>query len=148
LFCANEVQAQQITATTAGNSTGNGGTVSYTIGQVFYTTNQSTTGVITQGVQQPYEILIVAGFEAIEGIDLEMVIYPNPTPDYLNLIIKDYEPENFMYLLYDLSGKLLLGHEIIDKETVIPTGNLIPGEYYLKITDRNKEIKVFKIIKN
>ena len=50
-------QAQEAVSAAGGNASGSGGTASYTIGQVAYTTNSSASGTITQGVQQPYEIL-------------------------------------------------------------------------------------------
>jgi hypothetical protein len=39
-----------------GNATGTGGSVSFSVGQVFYVMNTGTTGSVLQGVQQPWEI--------------------------------------------------------------------------------------------
>ena len=52
------IQAQEAVAAAGGEATGSGGTVSYTIGQINYTTNTGAGGTITQGVQQPYEFFI------------------------------------------------------------------------------------------
>jgi hypothetical protein len=38
-----------------GEATGSGGSVSYSVGQVVYTTNTGINGSVAQGVQQPYE---------------------------------------------------------------------------------------------
>jgi hypothetical protein len=38
--------AQSNLVTAGGEATGNGGTVSYTIGQLVYTTNEGTTGLV------------------------------------------------------------------------------------------------------
>lgn len=38
-MCSISLLAQQATSAAGGNATGSGGTVSYTVGQVFYTTN-------------------------------------------------------------------------------------------------------------
>jgi hypothetical protein len=148
LLFKNGIQAQETVTTSGGKATGSGGTVSYTVGQVAYTTNVSTTGTITQGVQQPYEILVVTGIEEAVGISLEIVVYPNPTSDFLKLKIKDYKLENLTYQLYDVNGSLLQNGEIVLKETIIQTGNLAPAAYYLKVSDDQKEVKTFKIIKN
>ena len=59
LLCAGLTQAQESVNSTGGNATGSGGTVSYTIGQVGYTTNTGSNGSVAQGVQQAYEILTV-----------------------------------------------------------------------------------------
>ncbi|MBN2480759.1 MAG: T9SS type A sorting domain-containing protein [Bacteroidales bacterium] len=148
LLCTNGMQAQETVAVSGGSVTGSGGTVSYTVGQVAYSANTSTTGTITQGVQQPYEIFIVTSMEENEGIRLEMVVYPNPASHYVKLKIEDYKPENLTYQLYDVNGSLLQNGEIINNETVIPTGDLVPAEYYLKVTDSHNELIIFKIIKN
>jgi hypothetical protein len=50
------LNAQTGIAAGGGNATGSGGSVSYSIGQVFYMMNTGTTGSVLQGVQQPWEI--------------------------------------------------------------------------------------------
>ena len=74
-------QAQEAVSAAGGNTFGSGGTASYTVGQVAYTTNSSASGTITQGVQQPYEILVATGVAEAKGISLECIVYPNPTND-------------------------------------------------------------------
>lgn len=148
LLCANIIQAQETITASGGNASGSGGTVSYTVGQVAYTTNTNTSGTITQGVQQPYEIFVVTGIEKAKVITLEFSVYPNPTSDILKLIVESSQLEDLNYQLYDINGCLLQKKEILSKETVIQTGDLPPAAYYLKIIDNQKEVKTFKIIKN
>lgn len=50
------MQAQETTLTAGGEATGSGGSVSYSIGQLFYMTKTGTTGSVSEGVQQPIEI--------------------------------------------------------------------------------------------
>ena len=99
-------------------------------------------------IKRDFEIFIVTSIEENEGISLEMVVYPNPTSDCLKLKMEDYKLENLTYQLYDINGSLLQNGEIIDKETVIQTGDLVPAEYYLKVTGSHNELRTFKIIKN
>jgi hypothetical protein len=47
--------AQHAVSAAGGNLDGAGGSASYTVGQVVYTTNSGLTGFVIQGVQQPYE---------------------------------------------------------------------------------------------
>jgi hypothetical protein len=148
IFCTTTLQAQQTIATSGGNATGTGGTVSYTIGQVSYTTNKDGTGMVVQGVQQPYEVQVVTGLDEARGISLEISIYPNPASDFLKLKIESYTLENLSYQLYDINGNLLQNGEVVDKETVIKTSDLLPAAYFLRIRDNQKEVKTFKIIKN
>jgi len=106
-LCIAILPAQPTIPASGGNATGTGGTVSYTIGQVVYTTYTGTNGTVSQGVQQPYEISIVTGIEEAIGISLEIMAYPNPATDFIILIIKNYEVKNLSYQFYDINGSLL-----------------------------------------
>ena len=141
-------QAQEAVSAAGGNASGSGGTASYTFGQVAYTTNSSASGTITQGVQQPYEILVATGIAEAKGISLECIVYPNPTNALVKLKIENYNLENLSYELYDINGKLLQDNKTEGTETIISMANLAPATYFLKVTDNTKEVKVFKIIKN
>ena len=57
------LQAQQVVTTSGGNASGSGGSVSYTVGQIVYTTNTDSNGSVAQGVQQPYEISVVTALK-------------------------------------------------------------------------------------
>jgi hypothetical protein len=140
--------AQQSVSSAGGEARGAGGTVSYSVGQVVYITNTSTTGSIAQGVQQPYEISFVSGIEEAKGINLICSAYPNPAADFLTLKVENYNIEYLSYGLYDVNGKLL-EHKIIEgNETSINMSILAPASYFLKVTQNNKEIRTFKIVKN
>ncbi len=142
------LQAQQTVAVSGGNATGAGGSVSYTVGQVVYNANGGTTGSVAQGVQQPFEIFVVTGLEEARGITLEISVYPNPAADFLKLKVAIYKPDNLSYQLYDIKDSLLQKGKIVNNETVIPTGNFLPASYLLQVSDNQKEVKTFKIIKN
>ena len=83
------LQAQESINATGGIASGSGGSMSYSVGQIVYTTNTGTNGSVAQGVQQPYEISAVIGIEEFNGINLYVSVYPNPTSDYLTLSIGD-----------------------------------------------------------
>jgi len=139
--------AQQTVSAAGGNATGAGGTVSYTIGQLVYTSNTGTNGTVTQGVQQPFEISVVTSINEAKEISLEIVVYPNPATEFINLKIKSYEIENLGYYLYDINGSILKENKIESNETIISMQTLLPATYFLKVTDNNKTLKIFKIIK-
>lgn len=148
LLCTNRIHAQETVGASGSDITGSGGTVSFTVGQVAYSSNSGTSGTITQGVQQPYEIFVVVSNEENKGIGLEMIIYPNPASVFLKLKIGDYKIENLTYYLFDINGRIFQNGKIISNETIIQTGDLAPAEYYLKVNDSHNEVKTFKIIKN
>jgi hypothetical protein len=141
-------QAQYTFAASGGNADGTGGTVSYTIGQAVYTTNISSSGTVAQGCQQPFEIFIMTGLEEAMGINLEFEAYPNPSSDFVKLIVTNYQSENLEFRLYNSGGILIQNKRITDIETVIEMGNLPPASYYLNIYDSKTVIKTFKLIKN
>jgi hypothetical protein len=143
-----ELQAQESVNATGGNASGSGGTVSYSVGQVVYTANTGTNGSVAQGVQQPYQISVVTGLEEAKGINLSVSAYPNPTTDYLTLEVKDFELSTLNFQVYDMQGKLLQSKKITGNQTSIVMSNLVPATYFVKVTESNKEVKTFKIIKN
>ena len=143
------LQAQTAVPATGSNASGSGGTVSYSVGQVVCTTNTGgSNGSVAQGVQQPFEISVVTGLEEAKGINLSVSAYPNPTTDFLNLKVENYDKTNLSYQLFDISGKLLETKKITSNETSINTSKLVPATYFLKVTENNKEVKTFKILKN
>ena len=143
------LQAQETIPSTGGDASGSNGSASYTIGQVFYTTNLGTGGnTIAQGVQQPFEISVVTGIVEAEGISLNISAYPNPTSKYLTVKAENYETANLQYIVYDLNGKLLQQVKCTGNKTSINIQNYPAANYFVKVLDNKKEIKVFKIIKN
>jgi len=142
------LQAQTSINATGGGASGKGGSVSYSVGQVVYTTNTGTSGSVAQGVQQPFEISVVTGIEEAKGINLSVTAYPNPTTDYLTLSIGEFDISNLSYQLYDMNGKLLQSEKITGNQISIVVSNLVPANYFVKVIQGNKEVKTFKIIKN
>ena len=147
LSCLPKVMAQHATVTSGGNSIGTGGKVSYSIGQVVNKSQSGTTGTVTQGVQQPFEILTLSG-EEFSTITLEAFAYPNPTTSFVNLTIKNYPLENLNYQLLDINGRIIEENKVLDQETTINLELFASSIYILKLNSINKEIKTFKIIKN
>jgi hypothetical protein len=145
------LQAQEVIPAAGGNASGSAGTVSYSVGQVIYTTNTGTNGTVAQGVQQPFEISIVTGLEEAKGINLMVSAYPNPTTDFLNLKVDASNALNIQllsYQLYDMSGNLLETKKLVGNQTSIVMSYLVRATYFLKVIEGSKEVKTFKIIKN
>jgi len=143
------LQAQTNVNATGGNASGNGGSVSYSVGQVVYTTHKGSNGSVAQGAQQPYEIS-VAGIDEANGISLKVTAYPNPTTDYLTLEIDastSLSIQSMSYQLYDIQGKVLQNQKITGYRTSIDMNNLVPSTYFVKVIQENKAVKTFKVIK-
>lgn len=139
--------AQNVISTAGNNANGSGGTVNYSIGQVLYTSNIGTNGSVTQGAQQPYEISVVTSIKDASEINLLCSIYPNPSTDFIILKIENYKIEKLYYQLFDTKGTLIETKKIDNYETNINISSYTCTNYFLKIFDNNKEVKVFKLIK-
>lgn len=142
------VQAQESIVASGVELTGSGGTMSSSIGQVAYTTNSAATGSVVQGVQQPYEISTITDLEEANNINLELSAFPNPTTDFLNLNIENYDNENLSYQLLDFSGKIIESNTLSSSNTRISVENLAMAIYFLKVINNDTEIKTFKIVKH
>jgi len=139
------LMAQQTISPAGGDATGMEGTVSYTVGQIVYTTNTGTNGSVSQGIQQVYEISVISGFDM--DIKLSVTTYPNPVENKLILKTEAENAVDYNYQIFDMNGNLIETNKIVSNESIIFMGNLSPAVYFLEITEGQKEIKTFKIIK-
>ncbi len=147
VFFIPKLTAQKANVAAGGNATGAGGKVSYSIGQVVYTTSTGAGGTLTQGVQQPFEI-VTLGTDDFPEITLTMSVSPNPTSSFVNLKVDNFSFENLEFYLTDITGKQLQTQKITTVETQIQMENLPQAIYLLNVFENNKTIKTFKIIKN
>ena len=141
--------SQETFDASGGEASGSGGSASYSIGQVFYNTH---TGAYmfsaAEGVQQPFEISIHVAIEDASDIALEYQVYPNPTRDILNLKIENYYADELIYQLINMNGEVLESNSFSGTTTSISMAGYVNATYFLRIIDKDKAIKVFKIIKH
>ena len=64
--------------------------------------------------------------------DLQLILYPNPTTDYIS-INKDVE----LVEIYDLTGKKLLVFENVNKDQELDVNKLAIGYYVVKLYNEN-----------
>jgi Secretion system C-terminal sorting domain len=142
------IQAQEAILSTDGNATGSGGTSSYSVGLIFYTTIIGSNGSMAQGLQQPFEISGVLGVDDLSGINLNLLAYPNPTTDFLYLTVTQVDYKNLSYQLFDINGRLLAHKKLENNSSKITMKQFPSAMYFLKIFDNQKLVRLFKIIKN
>ena len=142
--------AQESVQSAGGKAQGDNGSISYSVGQVVYTSASGPNGSAIQGVQYAYIISIPTGVDK-PGVDLTFKAYPNPTDDFLTLTVPMSENAVYHYRLYNLNGKLLLQQNATSGENAISMQAFGTGQYLLKIFQhqQGKEIIIqsFKIIK-
>jgi len=141
------IDAQNTITTTGGNVSASGGSVSYTVGQIANGTLSGANGIVTQGVQQPYEISVVTAIRNTEDINLKCIVYPNPTSGIAKLVFESPDFENLRIRLFDINGVLLQDKKVESRETELSLENLSSSVYFLKVIKNNQEVKVFKIVK-
>lgn len=140
-------QAQQASTATGGDASGSGGSVAYSVGQVAYITSTGPTGSVAQGVEQPYEIFILSTNEVV-ATDISISVFPNPTSDNLILQVGDFTTNKLSYQLLDIRGRLLANDIITANQTQLSLANLPQAAYFVNVTQQNKKVKAFKILKN
>lgn len=140
-------KAQQAITASGGVATGSGGTASFSIGQIVYTTHSNSSGSVALGVQQPYEISVLLGVENNQ-ISLNMLAFPNPTTEFIQLKVENEKLQDLSYQLFDVNGKLIESKKMSNTLETIRMENLASAIYFLKVTNNNKLVKSFKITKN
>lgn len=139
--------SQEVIPATGGNAQGSGGSVSYSVGQIFYSIITGEAGSVAEGVQQPYEISVVTSIPEAEGIDLVISAFPNPVTDHLILRVDQYDPENLSFQLFDVNGRMVQIGQVVGPETIIDMTGKTRAVYLLRVLDKEKEIKTFRILK-
>jgi hypothetical protein len=146
ILLANKILAQESPVSSGGNIINSEGSVSFTIGQIFYSSNSFSNITVEQGIQHAYSIVPLVNDEFISST-LNIQVFPIPTIDKIKLNIKDIDLTDFNYSLFNINGQLISKSSITLTESTIDMQNLPSGIYLLKISRSNFEIKKFNIIK-
>lgn len=141
--------SQSAVVPAGGTASGSGGSATYTVGQIADQRVETTGKYIIEGVQQPYEFQTV-GVDNYPGIKLEAVIFPNPTPDFINLRISNFEiPEDGLTAqLFDKHGRLLQVFQVTELLTNMDLSVYPSATYQLRVMDGKRLLKTFQIVKN
>lgn len=144
LFCVS-LYSQSNTVSAGGDAEGDNGSVSYSIGQVVYTSAQGSNGNINQGVQQPYDVGVITGIEEI-GINLS--VFPNPTSGLLTLDISNEDATLLSYQLFDAAGRIVDAKNKLNSTNSISLEGYATGVYTLSVSRDNKQVKSFRVVRN
>ena len=143
------ISAQSDIVPAGGTATGAGGSATYTVGQIAVQRATDGTKYIIEGVQQPYEIQGV-GVNNYPGINLQAVVYPNPTQHYVQLRVTNYEIPSYGLTaqLFDANGKFLEEYIVTGPETKMDLEKYPTASYQLRILNKDMLLKTFKIVKH
>jgi len=134
----------QQTPTSAGGITeGEDGSVSFSIGQVFYDWDE---GSQCQGVQQPFEFWEANGIRDELLSTWQCTVFPLPAREKVWIRFHSYgKPLDAIAILRDISGKILLTNRILAELTAIPLETGYSGIILLTISDHSGLNKTFII---
>jgi hypothetical protein len=144
VLCLN-LYSQSNTVSAGGDAEGDNGSISYSIGQVVYTSAQGSNGNINQGVQQPYDIGVVTGIDEV-GINLS--VFPNPTSGLLTLTVADDDASLLSYQLFDAAGRMIETRNKLNSTNTISLDGYATGVYTLSVSRENKQVKSFRVVRN
>ncbi|PRX41207.1 T9SS type A sorting domain-containing protein [Salegentibacter salegens] len=128
-----------------GNISNAEGSLSYSIGQVYYSSHNEEEITVTEGVQQPL-IIYTAPVEKTKK-DFEVLAYPNPVANNFTIDASSYANRSLNYQIVDLNGRLLKEDRIEKPGSKIDISRFSAAIYLLRISDNDQHIKTIKIIK-
>lgn len=118
------------------------GSISFSVGEVLNETFVNDTIALTQGMQQ---VSISITPVSIDSKLFEAIlVYPNPTSDYLNIKVPD--DELIQISLLSIEGKIILTKEL-NSSFIMNISSLQVGEYILLIQSKEEKSISYKIIK-
>ena len=146
-LCVSSVNAQNSVLAGGGNSTGTGGSISYSLGYIANLDGSSVDGTLNSGLQQPYEISVITGVKNTE-INLSIKSYPNPVSNFLVINIGNTSLKNLNYNIMTLDGKVVRRGIIQSIQTTLNFTGFKNDVYVLNVYTGQQKVKSFKIIKN
>jgi len=142
-----EVCAQQTVLPAGGDATGSSGSVSWSLGQVDYTANNSSGGTVSQGVQQPIEFLILATAEK-DPVTRSISAMPNPASDGITVQLSTPPTSAATYRLVDLHGQEVATGRFTGTSAYVPLAGLAAATYLIHVVQGGSETSVLRVIKH
>ena len=145
-LCATSLQAQEVVTTAGSYGETTSGSLSWTVGEPVIETITDGTNILTQGFQQSKLTITAINDFKIPGIELS--VYPNPTNSLLSIEVKTDKQRDLLLSLFNLNGKLILQKMMTGNKQTIKMQNYKPTTYILKVSEANKEIRTYQIVKH
>ncbi len=131
-----------------GDITGSGGSVSYSMGQVFFSHYSTDDYYLGEGVQQPVFTHEIFEKKPEPEVNIRIAAYPNPATDYFDIKVTGYKNGPLQYGLTDLNGTLIEAGQMEKHNARVSISRLPVAVYMLMVSDNGKHLKTIKIIKN
>lgn len=146
MLLASIAAGQEAILCAGGDASTSEGSVSYSVGQLDYTSIATDNGSMDQGVQHSFEMLTV------RVIDMEFFqqisVFPNPNTGEFSILMSDDTNENICYQLYNNHGKTLRSGTLLSNQTPVDMSELPAATYFLYVLDADNQLtKLFRILK-
>jgi hypothetical protein len=122
----------------------NGGSTSFTVGQVAYILKKGTGSYLNEGVQQVYSKKTTPVEELVYLKEVQL--YPNPTQETMTLILSSKEDIQVRYTIMEYLGKEIRNGNILSEKSEISLRDLPSGNYFFSLKSK-KESRIFKMVK-
>lgn len=137
--------AQSGIVAAGGVADGDAGSATFSIGQIDYGFQQSGTFSVSEGLQQPFEIIPLA---TAQPRGLQMTLYPNPTASGVRLYLPSGTAGGYSYEVFNGGGQRVGQGKFAVSDGIIPLQAFSPGVYLLRIVLSDGREQTFKIIKH
>lgn len=129
-----------------GESAGSGGTSSFSLGQVAYTTVNGTSGSSAQGVQHAY-VVSDASVTTVVDDPFLVNVYPNPTTNFIVIQLEETHNETLSYRLLNAIGQEVQNGLILKDTTQLTLTEHQSAYYMLQIIKDGRIARTFKVLK-
>jgi len=122
--------------------------LSWTIGETMITTLEGTNAILTQGFQQPFE-MVVSNISDHHP-PLQIKVFPNPISTFLSISFLIERERKFIIDIVDITGKMIYNEKVTSSQLVkqIDFSLFKTGLYILRLrSEEGYIIKSYKIQK-
>lgn len=146
-------QTQTVTPVVMSNQGGysslSGGSISWSVGEPVSESYTAPNNITTMGFHQPE--LAILTLVAEQGANQNILVFPNPVKDVLNVNFTGLNSGNYKVELVDDLGKLIYKEETEINSTnqtyKLKVNEVAAGNYFLRVEGKefNKAIKIVKV---
>lgn len=123
------------------------GSVSFTVGQVVYSSYMAGDVVVTEGVQQVWQLQPTRTGLADIKHTMQVCVFPNPASDYVYLTSKGAVNANYRYTIIDANGQSKQSGSFIEFPYKLNLTALSGSMYMVSVYRGNELITTFRLIK-
>ncbi len=145
-FSVSMAKTQEVIATGGSYHESSNASIGWTLGETLTETFQVDETQLTQGFHQS-KITVVSVDEVIQT-DYNIKAFPNPTDAFVTLSLETENYENIHFRIFDANGRFVKDDQINAPKTTVSFEGLMPGIYFIKIIEYDKELQTIRIIKN